>query len=350
MKKYKKITANDLVLSRNYFFRLTRNIAFPLEFKGTSKADWEQWRKRCLFQIRRLMAPFPESVKLEIKTLETASFSDYIRYKIIYRSEKYCWVPAWILVPTDITKGEKRPAILCLHGHGKFGKDSVVGIEDTRERRKEIIKYNYDYGRKLARLGYIVIAPDLRSFGERVNYCPRPENSDRDCCESHGNCAALFGYNLLTMNVWDAKCAIDVLTTLKEVDVNRIGCVGLSYGARVTSFICALDERIKAAVVSGAMNTFVDRININLGSCGSQIVHGLLQHGDMPEVIGLTAPRALFFEKGNNDPEPSYKEYYRRVFRVYKAAKAANKLWLRVFKGGHVFEGKQSFEWLHKWL
>jgi len=338
------------ILTSNQFLRLARTCQFPMRFNGSTRAEWQNWRRRWLPRLKRLMGPAPETVDLKVKTIEKISLPDHQRHKIIYRSEKNCWVPAWVLIPNRLGDHHKGPAVLCAHGHGRYGKDSVAGIDNTAARSKEIVKFNYDYGRKLLRMGYIVIAPDWRSFGQRAGYRTKPKNIERDFCECHKNCASLFGYNLLSLNVWDATIAIDVLGTFKQVDTKRIGFVGLSYGARIGSFLAAVDKRIKAVVISGALNSFTDRIQLKLGSCGSQIVHGLLRYGDMPEVTGLIAPRPLFFEKGIYDPEPSARQYYRAVARVYKAAGASGKLKIRHFKGGHVFEGTQSLKWLAKQL
>lgn len=335
-------------LKSDYLHGLADRLTLPMRFKGSSREDWQQWRRKWARCLRRVMGPFPEPPALEVRELEAVESPDHVRRKILYNSEADVWVPAWILVPRGTASDGKRPAVLCAHGHGLNGKDNVAGLRNSTGSAEEIERYKYDYGLSLVRMGFVVIAPDWRSFGERIAYTA--SQSGRDWCESHANCASLFGYNLLTLNVHDARRAIDVLETLETVDRRRIGCVGFSYGGRLMTFVAALDRRVKATVISGALNTFVDRVLINLGSCGSQIVHGLLRHGDMPEVAGLLAPRHLFFEKGTQDPEPSAEDYYDRVRRVYTAAGARHKLCLRVFEGGHVFEGKHSLPWLKRCL
>ena len=60
------------------------------------------------------------------------------------------------------------------------------------------------------------------------------------------------------------------------------------------------DERVRACVSSGAMNTFRER-SLKLSSCGIQCLPGLLAHGDVAEVYSLTAPRALQLQAGEGD-------------------------------------------------
>jgi hypothetical protein len=54
------------------------------------------------------------------------------------------------------------PAILCNHGHGKFAKDSVMGVRsgNARERNAEIEAFNYDYCLQMAKRGYVTMAID----------------------------------------------------------------------------------------------------------------------------------------------------------------------------------------------
>src|SRR5919204_4481529 len=91
----------------------------------------------------------------------------------------------------------------------------------------------YDYAAALARQGYVAIAMDARGFGERaLGYTSGGENG----CNMVQVKAQLLGLNLLTLNVFDLSRCIDYLTTRPEVDPQRIGCVGLSYGGRSPSF------------------------------------------------------------------------------------------------------------------
>jgi cephalosporin-C deacetylase-like acetyl esterase len=52
--------------------------------------------------------------------------------------------------------------------------------------------------------------------------------------------------------------ALDVLCSRDDVDVDRIGCGGLSGGGLRTVFLGGLDPRIKAAVCVGFMTTWKD--------------------------------------------------------------------------------------------
>lgn len=116
----------------------------------------------------------------------------------------------------------------------------------------------------------------------------------------------------------------------------------------MTMYLAALDNRIRACVVSGALNSFVARIAAS-GSCGYQIAPGLLKYADVGDILGLVAPRPMALEIGLSDgvcPADEYKPQLEHVKRVYAAANANNALELMTFEGGHAFEGEQSIPWL----
>ena len=80
----------------------------------------------------------------------------------------------------------------------------------------------------------------------------------------------------------------------------RVGCMGISGGGTVTLFATALEPRIRAAMVSGYLNTFRDSIG-SLAHCIDNYVPGILNWAEMHDVAGLIAPRPLFVESGEKD-------------------------------------------------
>ena len=66
----------------------------------------------------------------------------------------------------------------------------------------------------------------------------------------------------------------DFLQSRPEVDGERIGMVGISGGGLVTQFTAALDDRIKAACVSGFCSRFEACI-LSIHHCIDNYVPGL---------------------------------------------------------------------------
>ena len=196
-------------------------------------------------------------------------------------------VPAYLLVPHART--EPGAAVLAIHGHGA-GKSMVCGLDRGRDDlRDEIAEYHGDYAHQLACRGFVVLAPDLRGFGERTDWNP----PDRYECDWNLVSATMAGAAPLTQNLWDLRCSLDVLAQHPLVDPQRIGAVGLSYGGTGTLFLAAIDERVKAAVVSGYFSSWAAAHRVPWNMCGSQVLPGLLGRLEHVDLGALIAPRAV---------------------------------------------------------
>ena len=114
----------------------------------------------------------------------------------------------------------------------------------------------------------------------------------------------------------------------------------------------AVEPRMRAAVVSGALNVMQERIAQSY-SCGAQIIPGLLQYGDVPEIASLIAPRLAVWEMGARDGLiiPRWADdALARMRLAYKALGAADKLMLDRHEGAHVWSGKAAYPQLEKTL
>jgi dienelactone hydrolase len=326
-----------------------------LAFEGSTREEWERWRPRFLDRIRTLLGETPPAVPLEPEVLERHEEAEYVREKVIFDSEPYASVPCWVLVPKDRKPGERRPALLCAHGHGR-GKDDVVGLApDEATYQHRVTPLNYDYARQFARRGYVTIAPDWRCFGERAVEEEWARHG-RDPCNVTYLAFGYLGYHLLALQILDGRRTLDYLLSREEVDPERVGCVGLSFGGTMTTYLSALDDRIRAAVISGYVSTVRgDALSMRGkgNTCGSQYMPGLLRNGDIADVAGLIAPKPLLVEIGEQDDcfiKEDALAAYRAVERVYRAAGVPEKIDVDVFPGGHAFSGRKAFDWFDRWL
>src|SRR5690625_5766073 len=96
----------------------------------------------------------------------------------------------------------------------------------------------------------------------------------------------LMGKTIAGLRIQECRQVIDYMQLLKEVDGQRIGCMGISGGGLVAAFTSALDDRIKATVISGYTSTFKGSI-MDRRHCLDNYVPGILQYTVMPELIGL---------------------------------------------------------------
>jgi dienelactone hydrolase len=297
------------------------------------------------------MAPWPQPCPLNPVLLERRQCDGYIQEKVLFSGENDMAIPAYVLVPERYDGRAHLPALVCQHGHGN-GKDDVVGITHGNSSHWEKLRrLRYEYGCEMARRGYVVIAMDARGFGERA--VGTDMDSGDDGCHMAQIKAQLLGLNTLTLNVFDLTRCIDYLIARPEVDAERIGCLGLSYGGTLTLFAAALDERIKVAVVSGYLTCLREQTFVRGDTCGQQIVPGLLQWGELSDVACLIAPRALLVESGTQDPSfyiEAARTAVHEVQRLYDVLGIGERLYHHVFDGDHRWDGVRTPAWLERWL
>ncbi len=318
----------------------------PLHFSGTSKEDWQQWRRDFRRNLVRNLGPRPEPVPLEIEVLERTAMPGYTREKIIFNPDAFSSIPAYVLIPDGASPSNRRPAVLCAHGHG-VGKDGLVGVaEDSYQKLLAV---------ELARQGFVTIAPDWRGFGERTDRDEWVRRPSRDGCNVAYLGFGYFGFQLLHLDICDAQRCLDYLQSRPDVDGKSLGCMGCSFGGTMTTYVSALDRRIKAAVIVCYMSTLTDALNDRGrgNTCGSQFMFGLRRYGDISDVAGLIAPRACMVQIASNDTcfiEEDALKAYSHLEQIYQAADAAEHLQLDHFEGGHEIDLEPAVEFLQKHL
>lgn len=328
--------------------RMAAGAPLRLRFAGGDARACRRWQQGFAARLRELLGPFDPPVRWEAVTEDTAEFEDHRREALLLRAEGCRDLPVYLLVPRKFPG--KRPGVLALHGHGAFGYDPVAGIGGTPERRGEIEKARYDYGLQLVRRGYAVAVPCFTPFGRRLG--------DRAAYRGEDPCAVtfvrmqLFGKLLIAENLRDAFWSLELLSRHERVDPARLGCVGLSYGGRMTMLAAALSPKIRVAVISGALNLMQERVQGRY-SCGAQVIPGLLEWGDVPEIASLIAPRPCLWEVGRRDAL-IVKEWIgpalERMRRAWQAYDAAAALAVDSFDGGHQWNGTAAYPLLARVL
>jgi len=329
--------------STEYFNRLCARQRPKLAFRGKTRADWGAWRRKLRRRVLDLLGEFPKPCPLRPQTLEREDLGDVIREKVVFDSERDMSVPAYVCVPSGRARGQRLPGVLALHGHG-LGKLVPAGVENSLGGFRE-------YGLSFARRGFVTIAPDFRGFGERADD-PRCFGG-RDPCNVNFIKGSLLGVNLLALDIWDAMRAADYLQRRKEVDPDRIGAVGSSFGGTMSMYVAALDDRVKCAIVSCYLNTFEQYAIRQANFCGSQFPPGLRRWAELADACGLIAPKPLLIVAGKQDegfPFHATMRAYRQLSRIYRAADAADRLDLDAFDGGHRFSEDKAFPWFDRWL
>lgn len=328
-------------------------------FEGTTEAEFQTWRAEFRDTLNQLLGPTAPPAEWTFSEEQRTELPDHTRLELLLSSGEEDPVPVYLLLPKQAQPGDDSvapqknrqplPAVVCVHGHGDFGHHPVAGRRDLPGVERAIAGANYDYGLQFVRRGYVVAAPCLTPFGQRLAGV-RSKQMD-PCAVSFIRMQAL-GKLLIGQNVRDVRWCVDLLQSRPEVDGARIGCAGLSYGGRITMLTTAVEDRIKVAAVSGALNLLQERITHRY-SCGAQIIPGLLQYGDFSEIGSLIAPRPAVWEVGSKDGlvVAGWDQKFRdRLSRAYTAAGVPDQLQFDDFEGGHRWNGQLAFPLFDKVL
>lgn len=309
--------------------------------------DYESWSRDARAKLLELLGPFPERCDLAAEVEYSVDEGDFIRERVVFDSEENMSVPCILLIPKSDHRGR---AVICCHGHGRFGKDPVTGIVSSPEYQADIDLMNYDYARQMALHGFITLSPDLRGFGERRD---GDDWLGRDTCNVNFLKGALLGVYPLTLNIFDIMRCVDYLETRSEVDCTRIGMMGLSQGGTMTAFVSALEPRIRAADIIAYVNPFHEFAVRRGNFCGSQMVPSLYRGFDTSDIASLAAPRPLLLEMGIYDSCFFFKDMVRsarEVAAAYEAAGCPQRLEYDIHPGPHAFSGARAFDFFERWL
>ena len=321
-----------------------------LTFRATTRRQAEAWQKRLRAKLTELLGGFPDRrIELQPQTLEVREFPRYRREKFLFHSKPGVDVLGYLLTP----KEAKPPyaAMVCVPGHGR-GVDDIVGIDENGQDRTDKDGYQHDFAIQVAEQGMAAVAIEPVGFGCRRDPLTKKKGLKTSACQPAAGAALVLGQTMIGWRVWDVMRTIDWIETRKELDARRVGCMGISGGGTCTTFSAALEPRIRAAMISGYLNTFRDCI-MSVSHCIDNYVPGILHWAEMYAVAGLIAPRPLFVESGEKDnifPIAASRESFARVKKVYEVFGAGGAVEQETFDGPHTFWGVKGVPFLARHL
>lgn len=321
-----------------------------LTYKPANKRATEAWQKKLRGKLTELLGGFPkERSPLQPVTLEVRDFPGYRREKFVIQTQPGMAQLGYLLTP----RGASGPlaTMICVPGHGR-GVDDIVGIDEKGRDRTDKAGYQHDFALQVVEAGLAAVAIEPLAFGCRRDPRSKKKNLTTSACQPVAGAALLLGETMVGWRTYDVMRTVDWIETRKELDPARVGLMGISGGGTVTSFAAALEPRIKAAMISGYLNTFRDSI-IAMSHCIDNYVPGILNWCENYDVASLIAPRPLYVESGERDnifPIAASKEAFARVKQVYTALGAADAAQHETFDGEHLFHGGAGIPFLAKQL
>jgi dienelactone hydrolase len=278
--------------------------------------------------------------------MEVRNFATYRRERFTFQSRPGVTVIAYLLTPRN--KATPHATVVCVPGHGR-GVDDIVGIDEHGKDRTVKQGYAYDFAIQAVEHGMAAVAIEPMGFGYRRDPITISKGGPTaSSCQPAAGAALLLGQTMIGWRIWDVMRAIDWIETRPELDARRVGCMGISGGGTCTQFASALDTRIKAAFVSGYLNTFRDSI-MSLSHCIDNYVPGILNWAENYDVASLIAPRYFFSEGGDRDPIfPAHatRAAFAKVKKTYEVFGVPDKAQQQIFAGEHEFRGEKGLPFL----
>lgn len=215
-------------------------------------------RVRRIMQVTMGLWPMPERTPLNAIIHSRLNLGDYSVEKVYFESIPGFFVTGNLYRPAG--KPGRRAAVLSPHGHfpgGRFLDEGLAAVRQKIERKAERFE---DGGRsfmqsrcvQLARMGCVVFHYDMVGYGDskqialdvahrfsrsRIKFNQPPESG------FYSASALLHANNQLGLHTWNAIRALDFLTSLPDVDPERIAVTGGSGGGTQTFMLCAVDDR-----------------------------------------------------------------------------------------------------------
>ena len=331
-------------------------------FKGATPDDFEAWQIATRARLFDLLGfSLMDRVPIEVRELDRVQIAGgIVRTHAMLQVEHNVWMPFYLLepqIPKLDAHGCKR-CYICPHGHQGAGAASVAGVTGVPAVDDVVRKFNYDYGLRLARMGYVTVCPDARGWGYRRDWKGQGDDENsflRGTCLNQARMAEPLGLTVAGLNAWDNMRLIDYLEARGDVAMDDLGCFGFSGGGYMTLYLAALDPRVRKAFVSGYLYGVDDSLLHLNGNCSCNYVPGLWRLLDMGDIASLIAPRPLLVQSCEGDHLNGARglanvdEQLDIVCGAYELVGHADDLSHEVCPGGHhlgVAHLAEDIEWL----
>jgi cephalosporin-C deacetylase-like acetyl esterase len=212
----------------------------------------------------------------------------------------------------------------------------------------------------LAKKGYVVLTYDPIGQGEREQtYLTQ---LGRALSGGGGNehlelgaRSILIGQSVARYFINDAKRGLDYLASRSDVDADRLGVTGCSGGGCITTYIAALDPRVKAAAPGCYIQTFRKLFTGPTADSEMSLPQFLANGFDLADLIELPAPLPWLLLATTEDyfnPEGA-RPVYEEARKFYGLYDAADRVQFSVAPGPHGTpkESREAiYGFLSKWL
>ncbi len=261
-------------------------------------ATREAWLERAAFLRKQILAsagllPMPEKRPLNAQVFGKLERDGYTVEKVLLETLPGFYLGGNLYRPRG--RQGPFPGVVSPHGHWHYGRLENTALVSVPGRAISF-----------ARQGYVVFTYDMVGQND-TNQVP---HDWLDARQDLWNIGSSMGIHL-----WNSIRATDFLTSLPDVDPNRIAATGASGGGTQTFFLMAVDERIKVAAPVNMISATSQG-----GGCqtAANLRAGWTDFSNM--VVGaLMAPRPLILISNGGDwTVETPKEVFPAIQRVYR--------------------------------
>jgi dienelactone hydrolase len=302
---------------RSYLIRKATEITDNSLSDLNSLNDWKNIRNKRFNEFFEMMGLPPKDYRppLNVKITGTIKEKGFHIEKLYYESLPGLFVRANLYIPDN--NKNPMPAILYVCGHSPTQKTHYQA-----------------HPRKFAQLGFVCLIIETIQWGE-----VRGE---------HWGCYAKGwfnwysrGYNPAGVELWNGIRGLDLLSSLPEVDPEKLGVTGISGGGSQSWYIAAADSRIKAVAPVCGASTLKAQITTRTIDGHCDCMMPINTYGqDFADIGALIAPRPLLICQADRDglnAVESVRELYHRTQKAYKLYNAMDKISMIETPGGHSY-------------
>ena len=291
-----------------------------------SLQEWKSRRENLRRQILWAAGlwPMPERTPLNAKIFDRKTYADYTVEKVYFESFPGLLVSGNVYRPRNPTP-RQHPAILNPHGHADAGR---LHDDEVTSYQARCITF--------ARLGAVAFMWDMVDYNDSARQLTGEYTSPtywylhNRSWEHRRDRRALWNINSFGLQLWNSIRALDFLSSLPEVDPERLGCTGESGGGTQTYMLYAVDDRVKAAAPVCMVSAHMQ------GGCVCENAPGLRIDTNNVEIAAMMAPRPLLLIGATGDWTKNTREVeYPAIKNVYELYGASEQVQYAFFDSAH---------------
>ena len=297
---------------------------------------------------QELIGKLPEpTMPLNPRTRKIVEQKEFTGYAVVLDTYPDVIAGGILLLPNGMKPDEKRPVVVCQHGLEGVPMDTISGPE------VEGYKYYKSFAAELAKRGFIT-------------YSPQNPYRGRDLFRTLQRKSNPLGRSLFSYIIPQHQVTLKWLSTLPNVDADRLAFYGLSYGGKTAMRVPPLlpsksgSPGYCLSICSADFNEWVSKNTTTdypfsyVFTPEYEIFEWNMGHvANYAELATLMTPRPFMVERGHDDGvglDEWVAWEYAKVRRHYDKLGLSDKTEIEVFNGPHTINGQGTFAFLHRHL